>query len=114
MPVPSPTYLLQNVYDELEGAHRACQAVQPRHAWTLQSGSSQQWQLDSLKSFQFAADLPIHHFDLYRLSKPEDLRRLRLDQSFKSAVSLIEWAERLGNQLPAEHLAVRLRILKQV
>ena len=24
MPIPSPTYLLQNIYDELEGAQRCC------------------------------------------------------------------------------------------
>jgi len=35
------------------------------------------------------------------------------EQSLGNAVSLIEWAERLGNQLPDEHLAVTLRIIKE-
>eukprot|EP00899_Mesostigma_viride_P014993 jgi/Mesvir1/23495/Mv22337-RA.1 len=59
--VPSPTFLLQIIYDEHEGP-------------------------------------PVHHFDLYRLEgggKTYDLGRLDLDHSFASAVSLIEWADRL-------------------
>ena len=58
--------------------------------------------------------LPIHHFDLYRLSKAADLQRLELASSFSSAVSLVEWAERLGSALPQQHLAVSLRVLDQV
>lgn len=38
---------------------------------------------------------PIHHYDLYRL-KESELSRLDLEDSFGSAVSLIEWSERLG------------------
>ena len=60
------------------------------------------------------AGLPIHHFDLYRLSTAQELERLRLAETFASAVCLVEWAERLGLALPREHLAVTLRIMDQV
>ena len=49
----------------------------------------------------------IHHFDLYRLQGPQ--ARMDLAHSFASAVSLVEWPERLpADALPDPHLAVRL------
>jgi tRNA A37 threonylcarbamoyladenosine biosynthesis protein TsaE len=57
---------------------------------------------------------PVHHFDLYRLETPESLSRLELDESFKAAVSLIEWAERLGPLTPPDHLAVEIRLMTPV
>lgn len=76
--VPSPTFLLQNIYD----------------------GNTDSPQL--------------HHFDLYRLTDPRDLARLDLQQSLSSAVSLIEWADRLpGNLVPEECLDVKISIAPQ-
>ena len=49
---------------------------------------------------------PVHHFDLYRLTGPEDCDRLGLEESFTAASSLIEWAERLGERCPGERLDV--------
>ncbi|HBN22826.1 MAG TPA: tRNA (adenosine(37)-N6)-threonylcarbamoyltransferase complex ATPase subunit type 1 TsaE [Holosporales bacterium] len=40
--------------------------------------------------------LPIWHFDLYRLESPEEIEELGLDEALSTAVSLIEWPERLG------------------
>ena len=60
------------------------------------------------------AGLPIHHMDLYRISAVEELSRLQLEESWQTAVTLIEWAERLGEYLPAEHLAVTLQPVQQV
>ena len=86
MPVTSPTYLLQNIYDE-------------------------------------HGDPPIHHFDLYRLVpagsssgassgiSEKDMQRLSLEESFREAVSLVEWAERIQGQEPAERLAVHISVL---
>ena len=78
---------------------------------------------------------PVHHYDLYRLSGPEDMRNLELADSFArgtprrglrhasphlplasdaelprpvAAVTLVEWAERLGALLPASRLDVRI------
>ena len=62
-----------------------------------------------------AAGPPIHHFDLYRLTTPHDLLRLDLQSSLAHAVSLIEWAERLGEgAAPAEALAVQLAVVQAV
>eukprot|EP00879_Flechtneria_rotunda_P027605 GHRR01029577.1.p1 GENE.GHRR01029577.1~~GHRR01029577.1.p1 ORF type:complete len:349 (+),score=135.47 GHRR01029577.1:278-1324(+) len=75
LPVPSPTYLLQQMYEEQDGP-------------------------------------PIHHFDLYRLTTPEDMDRLNLAASWNSAVSLVEWADRLPQQLlPVQRLEINIEIL---
>ena len=51
---------------------------------------------------------PLWHFDLYRLDKPEDALELGIEDAFGDGVCLIEWPERLGPWLPADHLAVGL------
>ena len=58
--------------------------------------------------------LPIHHMDLYRISAVEELSRLQLEDSWQKAVTLIEWAERLGNYLPVERLSVTLEPIQEV
>lgn len=102
LPVPSPTFLLQNIYSEHAGAGSGPVAAQPSapictHSYLL----------------RLRAGPPIHHFDLYRLTQQYDLARLDLRASFTQAVSLVEWPERLGpDLLPAEHLAVHISILE--
>ncbi len=51
---------------------------------------------------------PVWHFDLYRLERPEDAVELDIEEAFASAVSLIEWPDKLGSNLPLEHLEVAL------
>jgi hypothetical protein len=60
------------------------------------------------------AGLQVHHFDLYRLAGPAEMARLNLDDSFSGAISLVEWAERLQQQVPAERLGLHLTILPEV
>ena len=57
---------------------------------------------------------PVHHFDLYRLSGAADLGRLQLGETFGAALSLIEWAERLGAAVPPERLDLRFFMLPDV
>jgi len=57
---------------------------------------------------------PVHHFDLYRLSGPADFKNLALDESFTSAVSLVEWSERLQHATPPCRLDVRIHAAKPV
>ena len=56
-------------------------------------------------------DLPggaIWHFDLYRLARADDAIELGIDEAFATAISLIEWPERLGDLLPAQRLDLQL------
>jgi hypothetical protein len=66
------------------------------------------------KHTQTAVGPPIHHFDLYRLDPQQDMSRLDLTASLSSAVSLIEWAERMPQQLlPRQRLEVSISILDE-
>ncbi len=53
---------------------------------------------------------PIAHLDLYRLSGPEELRELGLDEAMEDGAAVIEWPERLGGRLPPDRLDIRLSI----
>ena len=48
--------------------------------------------------------LTVWHCDLYRIERPEDAVELGLDEAFGSALTLIEWPERLGRDLPPRRL----------
>jgi tRNA threonylcarbamoyladenosine biosynthesis protein TsaE len=48
----------------------------------------------------------VHHFDLYRLSKPEEAWELGIEDAFADGISLVEWPERLGAELPETRLEV--------
>ncbi len=54
---------------------------------------------------------PVWHFDLYRLSRPEEAIELDIDDAFAEAISLIEWPDRLGAFLPADRLDVEMAFL---
>lgn len=56
----------------------------------------------------YEADIEIWHCDLYRLSDPQELLELGLDEAFPSALCLIEWPDRLGPLTPPRHLRVTL------
>lgn len=50
--------------------------------------------------------LPVHHFDLYRLSSPEELEELGFDEAIATGVALVEWPERAGEAMPATSLRI--------
>ncbi len=52
----------------------------------------------------------IVHLDLYRLSGPEEVRELGLDEALEDGAAVIEWPERLGPALPPDRLDIRLAI----
>ncbi len=54
-------------------------------------------------------DLSVWHFDLYRLERPEEIWELGLEEALAEGVSLVEWPERLGPQLPRDRLEIVLR-----
>jgi tRNA threonylcarbamoyladenosine biosynthesis protein TsaE len=56
----------------------------------------------------YEADVEIWHADLYRLTHPDEVWELGLDEAFDRAITLVEWPDRLGAHLP--HHALRLRL----
>ena len=56
----------------------------------------------------------IYHADLYRIESPDELLGIGLEEAWSGPnISLVEWADRAGARLPAEHLAVHLRHLDE-
>lgn len=56
---------------------------------------------------EYPGRLRFFHFDLYRLRGADDAAELGFDEYFHGAgVCLVEWAERLGDELPVERLEV--------
>jgi tRNA threonylcarbamoyladenosine biosynthesis protein TsaE len=53
--------------------------------------------------------LPLYHFDLYRLHGFEEIAELGFEEYFYGAgACVVEWAERLGEELPEQVLTVSL------
>lgn len=48
----------------------------------------------------------VHHFDLYRLSSPDELEELGFDEAVSSGVALVEWAERATDAMPTTSLRI--------
>jgi tRNA threonylcarbamoyladenosine biosynthesis protein TsaE len=58
---------------------------------------------------EYAARLPIYHFDAYRLRTEAEFADLGVHEYFESVgVCLIEWADRVLGCLPSEHLRIAL------
>ena len=55
-----------------------------------------------------AGDTEIWHSDLYRLSLPDEVFELGLEEAFSKAVCLIEWPDRLGRYVPVDALHLQL------
>jgi tRNA threonylcarbamoyladenosine biosynthesis protein TsaE len=51
---------------------------------------------------------PVWHFDLYRLSEPEEVVELAWDEARAEGIVLVEWPDRLGPLLPADRLDIAL------
>lgn len=51
---------------------------------------------------------PVWHVDLYRLEHVGETTELGLEEAFDQGVTLIEWPERLGGELPAARLDLAL------
>ncbi len=53
----------------------------------------------------------IWHADLYRLTHPDEVWELGLDEAFQTAICLVEWPDRLGKHLPPNALYLRLEAM---
>ncbi len=58
---------------------------------------------------EYQGRVPLYHLDLYRLKGPDELENIGFDEYIESdGVTVIEWAERAADELPAESLSVYL------
>lgn len=61
----------------------------------------------------YDADPEIWHADLYRLTHPDEVTELGLEEAFDAAICLIEWPDRLGDLLPAKALWLRFESTRE-
>ncbi|WP_305046086.1 tRNA (adenosine(37)-N6)-threonylcarbamoyltransferase complex ATPase subunit type 1 TsaE [Geoalkalibacter sp.] len=62
---------------------------------------------------QYRGRLPLYHFDLYRLNRPEDLEDLDFSSYLDAdGITVVEWADRFGEQQGAG-LKIRLTTLDE-
>lgn len=52
--------------------------------------------------------VPVQHFDLYRLSSPDELEELGFAEAIRDGAVLIEWPERADEVMPPDAVAIRL------
>lgn len=45
----------------------------------------------------YESDPPVAHFDLYRLTRPEEAAEIGLDEALDEGCAVLEWPERLGD-----------------
>ena len=58
---------------------------------------------------QYRGRIPVYHLDLYRLAGPADLTNIGWDDIMSSGdVVIVEWPERAGAALPADHIPLAL------
>jgi tRNA threonylcarbamoyladenosine biosynthesis protein TsaE len=56
---------------------------------------------------EYPGPLPVYHFDFYRLGSGDEIAELGFDDYFHDrGVCISEWSERLGNELPPDHLGI--------
>jgi tRNA threonylcarbamoyladenosine biosynthesis protein TsaE len=63
---------------------------------------------------EYHGRLPIYHFDLYRLNRPQELEELGYEEYFfGDGICILEWAEKAGRLLPPCHWLVHFKILSE-
>ncbi len=62
----------------------------------------------TLVQFYEGARLNVAHFDLYRLSAPDEAYEIGLDEALDEGAAVIEWPERLQGRLPRDRLDVEI------
>ena len=52
--------------------------------------------------------VPISHFDLYRLSSPDEAWEIGFDEALETGAVVVEWPQRLGDRQPADRLDIEI------
>jgi tRNA threonylcarbamoyladenosine biosynthesis protein TsaE len=60
----------------------------------------------TLVQFYEGPRLKVAHFDLYRLSSPDEAYEIGLDEALDDGAAVIEWPERLAGRVPRDRLDI--------
>jgi tRNA threonylcarbamoyladenosine biosynthesis protein TsaE len=64
----------------------------------------------TLVQFYEGPRLAVAHFDLYRLTNPDEAYEIGLDEALDSGAAVIEWPERLEGRLPPDRLDIEIAL----
>ena len=64
----------------------------------------------TIVQFYEAAAFPLAHFDLYRLTSPDEACEIGLDEALDEGAVLIEWPQRLEGRLPPDRLDIEISL----
>lgn len=62
----------------------------------------------TLVQFYEADAFPLAHFDLYRLTDPDEAYEIGLDEALEEGAAIIEWPQRLEGRLPPDRLDIEI------
>ena len=65
----------------------------------------------TLVQFYEGPRLKVAHFDLYRLSDPDEAYEIGLDEALEDGAVAIEWPERLHGRLPPNRLDIEIGLI---
>ncbi|MDW7671261.1 MAG: tRNA (adenosine(37)-N6)-threonylcarbamoyltransferase complex ATPase subunit type 1 TsaE [Bacillota bacterium] len=61
---------------------------------------------------EYMGDMPLYHFDVYRMIKPSEFRDLGAEEYlYGTGVCVIEWANMVREYLPERHLWIEIKWL---
>lgn len=64
----------------------------------------------TLVQFYEGDGLTLAHFDLYRLSDPDEAYEIGLEEALEDGAAVIEWPERLEGRLPPDRLDIDIMV----
>lgn len=63
---------------------------------------------------EYESSIPLYHFDLYRLNKPQHVFGLGVDEYWGGdGISVIEWADKAADMLPEDIISIYIEIVDQ-
>ena len=63
---------------------------------------------------EYQGRLPFYHFDLYRLNVLAEIEDLGIEEYFdRGGVCVIEWADKMGKELPAAAETINMQIMPE-
>ncbi|PIE04726.1 MAG: tRNA (adenosine(37)-N6)-threonylcarbamoyltransferase complex ATPase subunit type 1 TsaE [Spirochaetales bacterium] len=63
---------------------------------------------------EYQGKLPLYHMDLYRLGSPGEFVWLGVEEMLNGkGITVIEWAERAGEELPERSISVEIALTKE-
>jgi tRNA threonylcarbamoyladenosine biosynthesis protein TsaE len=60
---------------------------------------------------EYSGRLHVYHADLFRLTDPEQVFELALEENAADGVLLVEWPDMAPQELPPEHLILRFEVV---